>query len=149
MPEFIFSGELSKVYSFNINLNAYHNKIDSFTVFNKYPVPNIFSADKQEIFSGNIKLINTFHLPKKTEAQISAVFLAPDIIPQGKIQARFSLDAGIKKSIQKDKGELFFAATDLLNTMVIKKRITGDGFYYTSDDYFETQVIRIGYSYKF
>ena len=147
--EFIFSGELSKVYSFNINLNAYHNKIDSFTVFNKYPVPNIFSADKQEIFSGNIKLINTFHLPKKTEAQISAVFLAPDIIPQGKIQARFSLDAGIKKSIQKDKGELFFAATDLLNTMVIKKRITGDGFYYTSDDYFETQVIRIGYSYKF
>ncbi len=147
--EFIFSGELSKVYSFNINLNAYHNRIDSFTVFNKYPVPNTFSADKQEIFSGNIKLINTFHLPNKTEAQITAVFLAPDIIPQGKIQARFSLDAGIRKSIQKDKGELFFAATDLLNTMVIKKRITGDGFYYTSDDYFETQVIRIGYSYKF
>ena len=147
--EFIFSGELSKVYSLNININAYHNQIDSFTVFNKYPVPNTFSADKQEIFSGNIKLISTFHLPKKTEAQITAVFLAPDIIPQGKIQARFSLDAGIRKSIQKDKGELFFAATDLFNTMVIKKRITGNGFYYTSEDYYETQVIRIGYSYKF
>lgn len=147
--EIIFSRELSKVYSFNINLNAYHNQIDSFTVLNKYPVPNTFSAGKQEIFSGNIKLINTFHLPKKTEAQITAVFLAPDIIPQGKIQARFALDAGIKKSIQKDKGELFFAATDLFNTMVIKKTITGNGFYYTSDDYYETQVIRIGYSYKF
>jgi len=147
--EVIFSGDITKVYTLNINLNAYHNQIDSFTVFNKYPVPNTFSADKQEIFSGNIKLINTFHLPKKTEAQITAVFLAPDIIPQGKIQARFSLDAGIRKSIQKDKGELFFAATDLFNTMVIKKKITGNGFNYTSEDYYETQVIRIGYSYKF
>ena len=40
-------------------------------------------------------------------------------------------------------------ATDLFNTMVIDKRIQGNGFYYVSTDYYETQVIRIGYSYKF
>jgi hypothetical protein len=33
--------------------------------------------------------------------------------------------------------------------MIIKKEIIGQGFVYTSNDYFETQVIRIGYSYKF
>lgn len=38
--------------------------------------------------------------------------------------------------------------TDLLNTMIIKKEIQGQGFYYTSDDYYETQVTRLGYSYK-
>jgi len=37
----------------------------------------------------------------------------------------------------------------LLNTMITKKEITGQGFIYTSDDYYETQVIRVGYSYKF
>ncbi|MFV0606674.1 MAG: outer membrane beta-barrel protein [Niabella sp.] len=74
--------------------------------------------------------------------------VAPDIIPQGKIGQCFSLELGLKKSIQKGKGEWFFNANDLLNTMVIKRTIQGNGFYYTSDDYYETQVIRVGYSYK-
>ena len=92
---------------------------------------------------------NSFHFPKNIDAQITSIYLAPDIIPQGKIKSRFSLDLGLKKAIQNGKGELFFNATDLLNTMVIKKEIQGQGFYYTSDDYYETQVIRLGYSYKF
>lgn len=71
------------------------------------------------------------------------------IIPQEKIGSRFSIDIGVKKAIQKGKGELFINTTDLLNTMVIKKNIQGNGFAYTSDDYLETQVVRLGYSYKF
>ena len=53
------------------------------------------------------------------------------------------------KSIQKNKGELFINATDLLNTMQIKKNIQSNDFKYVSTDYYETQVIRIGYNYKF
>ncbi len=147
--EMVLAQEISKLYSFNVNLNAYRNQIDAFTVINKYPVTHTFSADKQEIFSGNIKLNNTFHFSKSIDAQLTAIYLAPDIIPQGKIKSRFSLDVGLKKAIQKGKGELFFNATDLLNTMVIKREIQGEGFKYTSDDYYETQVIRLGYSYKF
>lgn len=147
--EVVLSQEVSKTYSFNLNLNAYHNQIDAFMVENLYPVPHLFSADKQEIVSGNLKLNNTFHLPKSIDLQLTTIYLAPDIIPQGEIAARFSLDAGIKKAIQKGKGELFFNATDLLNTMVIKKKIQGNGFRYVSTDYYETQVMRLGYSYKF
>lgn len=147
--EIVLNQDVAKWYSFNINANAYYNQIDAFTVENLYPVPHTFSADKQTIFSGNVKLNNNFHLPKNFELQVTAVYLAPDIIPQGKIGQRFSLDLGLKKSIQKGKGELFFNANDLLNTMVIKKEIQGNGFSYTSDDYYETQVIRLGYSYKF
>ena len=147
--EMVLAQEISKLYSFNINLNAYQNQIDAFTVENKYPTTHTFSAEKQKIFSGNIKLNNSLHFPKGIDAQLTAVYLAPDIIPQGKINSRFSLDLGLKKAIQKGKGELFLNATDLLNTMVIKKEIDGQGFNYTSNDYYETQVIRFGYSYKF
>ncbi len=91
---------------------------------------------------------NIFHLPKNFDAQLTAIFLAPDLIPQGKIGTRFSLDIGLKKTIQKGKGELFLNATDLANTMKIKKEIQGNGFKYISTDYNETQVVRIGYSYK-
>lgn len=147
--EVVVTQEVAKWYSFNLNLNGYHNQINAFSVENKYPVPNTFSADKQEIISGNIKLNNTFHLPKNFDAQLTAIYLAPDIIPQGKIAQRFSLDLGIKKSLQKGKGELFLNATDILNTMIIKKEIQGKGFKYISTDYYETQVIRLGYNYKF
>lgn len=147
--EMVLVQEISKLYTFNINLNAYRNQIDAFTVENKYPTTHTFSAKKQEIFSGNLKLNNTFHFPKNIDAQLTAIYLAPDIIPQGKIKSRFSLDLGLKKAIQKGKGELFFNASDLLNTMIIIKEINGQGFNYTSKDYYETQVIRLGYSYKF
>ncbi|MDD3479643.1 MAG: outer membrane beta-barrel protein, partial [Paludibacteraceae bacterium] len=133
----------------NLNINGYHNQINAFSVENKYPVPNTFTDEKQEIISGNFKLNNTFHLPKNFDAQLTAIYLAPDIIPQGRIAQRFSLDIGIKKSVQKGKGELFLNATDILNTMIIKKEIQGNGFNYISSDYYETQVIRLGYNYKF
>ena len=147
--ELVLAQEISKKYSFNLNLNAYRNIIRGFTVENKYPVAHTFTAADQEIFSGNIKLNNTFHFSKTVDAQLTVIYLAPDIIPQGKINTRFSVDMGVKKSIQKGKGELFFNATDLFNTMIIKREIQGQGFSYTSNDYYETQVLRIGYSYKF
>jgi hypothetical protein len=94
-------------------------------------------------------LNTTFHLKKNTDFQLTAIYLAPDLIPQGIIGTRFSLDIGMKKRIQKGKGELFINATDLLNTMQIEKSIQSNGFRYVSIDYYETQVVRIGYSYKF
>ena len=147
--EVVISQELSDRINMNLNLNGYYNQIDAFTVVNQYPVENTFTADQQEIYSGNIKLNTNFKLGKNTEAQLTAIYLAPDIIPQGTIDSRFSLDFGIKKAIQNGKGELFLNATDLLNTMVIRKEISGNNFSYTSSDYYETQVIRFGYSYKF
>ncbi|WP_418123706.1 TonB-dependent receptor domain-containing protein [Chryseobacterium sp. PTM-20240506] len=147
--EAIWNQKISPVYSFNINGNVYRNQINAFTVENLYPQPNPFSAEKQTAVSGNIKFNNTFKFSKGINAQLTAVYLAPDIIPQGKVKGRFSMDLGVKKSIQNGKGEVFLNATDLFNTLVMKKQIQGSGFRYTSDDYYETQVIRLGYSYKF
>ena len=147
--EMVLSQDIAKWYSSNLNLNAYYNQIGAFTVQNLYPQPNTFSAAKQDVFSGNIKWNNTLHLNKKVDAQLTAIYLAPDIIPQGKIKSRFSIDLGLKKSVQNGKGEFFINATDLFNTLVIKKEIQGQNFSYTSNDYYETQVIRLGYNYKF
>ena len=147
--EMVFSQYVTEWFSFNVNLNGYHNQINAFSVENLYPVPNTFAAEKQEIISGNAKLNTIFHLPKNFDIQVTGVYLAPDIIPQGTIAQRFSIDLGIKTTIQKGKGELFLNATDLANTMVIRKNILGMDFSYVSTNYRETQVVRAGYSYKF
>ncbi len=147
--EMVLSEDLSEKVSVNLNVNAYYHQIEAFTVVNQYPVENTFRAEQQEIFSGNVKLNTVFRFAENLDAQLTAIYLAPDIIPQGTIDARFSLDVGIKKGIRKGKGEIFLNATDLLNTMVIRKEIDGNSFRYTSTDYYETQVIRLGYTYKF
>lgn len=147
--EMVLQQDVSKAFSFNTNVNIYQNTIDAFTVNNKYPVASTFTANRETLVSGNIKLNGIFHLPKQTDIQITSIYLAPDIIPQGKIGARFSVDMGIKKQIQNNKGELFLNATDVFNTLKIIKETNGTGFKLESTDYYETQVFRAGYSYKF
>jgi len=147
--EVVFNLDVAKWYSLNVNANFYYNQIDAFAVENLYPVPTYFQIGKQSLNSGNIKLNSTFHFKNGYDIQFTAIYLAPDIIPQGKVSQRFTMNLGIKKMIQKGKGELFINATDLGNTLVVKKEIQGNGFKYSSKDYYETQVIRLGYTYKF
>ena len=146
--EMVLQQDISKAFSFNSNVNIYRTVIDAFTVENKYPVLSIYSAAKQTMTSGNIKFNGIFHFVKQTDLQITAIYLAPDVIPQGKISSRFSVDAGVKRSIQKGRGELFLNGTDLFNTLRIQKKIDGNGFTLASTDYYETQVFRLGYTYK-
>jgi len=147
--EIVLEQELSAKVSFNTSFAIYRSTFDAFTIENKYPVPTKYSMNAQQITSGNAKLNSMFKLPKQADIQLSFIYLARDIIPQGKIGSRFSLDLGAKKQIQKGKGELFLNANDLLNTMQVKREIIGNGFRLNSTDYFETQVFRLGYSYKF
>jgi outer membrane receptor protein involved in Fe transport len=147
--EIILSQQVGRWAVFNLNLNGYQNIVEPFTVINKYPQENTFSAERQEILSGSIKLNGLFHFPGKYDLQVTSVYYAPDVIPQGKIYSRFYIDLGVKKSIQKDKGELFLNATDIANTLRFKKSVQGEGFRYVSTDYHETQVVRVGYTYKF
>lgn len=147
--ELMLSQNISNWATLSFNLNGYRNIIDSFSVVNKYPVPNLYSAVREEMNSGNIKFNGLFHFPKKLEAQVSAIYQAPDLIPQGKTFSRFSIDLGVKKGIQKGKGEVFVNATDVANTLRLKKKVIGNGYIYTSSDYYETQVFRLGYNYKF
>jgi len=147
--EIIFAHNFQSWATLNLNLNGYKNTIEAFTVVNKYPDENTFTAESQQMYSGSIKLNGLFHLPHKTDLQLTCIYLAPDVVPQGKTYSRFSIDVGAKKIIQNGRGELFINGSDLANTLRIKKEVKGDGFRYVSTDYYETQVIRVGYNIKF
>ncbi|MEZ4937364.1 MAG: TonB-dependent receptor [Crocinitomicaceae bacterium] len=147
--ELVFSEKFLKWLDFSVNGNVYYNQINDFQVINKYPILDTINIAKQATVSGNIKLNISFHFKKSFDMQISVRYLAPDVIPQGKIGSRFSFDIGFQKLIQKGKGVLFLNATDLFNTMNIKQEFYGSGFKYASSNYYETQVIRIGYKYRF
>ncbi|GAB3930341.1 TonB-dependent receptor domain-containing protein [Larkinella terrae] len=145
--EVIWQQEVAPWLTINTNASVYRNTINAFTVENKYPVPTVYSATKETLTSGNAKLNGVVKLRKQLDMQLTAVYLAPDLIPQGKIGSRFSVDFGAKKQLP--KGEIFVNASDLFNTLRIRREVNGSGFHYVSTDYYETQVVRLGYSYKF
>jgi outer membrane receptor protein involved in Fe transport len=147
--EMVMQKALSNQISINGNINIYNNTIDAFTVENKYPVTTVFSANRQSLTSGNFKVNLFFNLPKKLSLQLTSVYQAKDLIPQGTIDPRYALDAGLKKEIQKGRAELFVNGTDILNTFRVKKQFSGNGFTLNSTDFYETQIFRVGYSCKF
>lgn len=147
--ELVFSTQLSARVKMSLNSNLYQNRIAAFEIVNAYPSNIRFSREEESAFAGNSKLIFDIDLPRVWALQLTGTYLSPDIIPQGKILARYYVDAGIKKEIQGGRGELFLNASDLFNTLVVKYELEGTDFSISSQDYYETQVIRIGYQYRF
>lgn len=147
--ELTFNQKLSNKLRLNANGNLYRNKIGAFTIVNAYPNNIEYKGEAQSIIAGNAKLNLIANIFKGTELQITGIYLAPDIIPQGKILARYSIDAGLTKKIQNGNGELFINASDILNTLVMRYEIDGTSFNLRSKDYYETQVVRVGYQYRF
>ncbi len=147
--EWIFTQQLLKNLKINTSANAYLNRIDAFTITNAYPTNVNFSRKEQKAWTGNVKFNLMFKLPWQSDFQITAIYLAPDIIPQGKILERYSIDAAITKEIQKGKGELFISASDIFNTMIMRYDLDGATFSLISNDYLETQVLRFGYQFRF
>lgn len=133
----------------NANANVYRRRVDAFTVVNLYPVPVTYSAAREQLTSGNVKLNATVTLARDWKVQLSNVYLAPDLLPQGRLGSRYALDIGVKKSMQRGRGEFVVNATDLLNTNQAERTIRGSNFRLVSTDYLETQVVRVGYSWKY
>ncbi|MFN8356233.1 MAG: TonB-dependent receptor [Spirosomataceae bacterium] len=147
--ELVWQQEISPKFAYTFSANVYQNTIDAYSVTNLYPVPTTYSAATRQMTSGNVKFNTTIHLTKAMDWQITSIYLAPDMIPQGRIEQRFTVDTGLKRSIQNGKGELIINATDLFNTMNINRTIYGTDFTMQSTDYYETQVVRVGYNRKF
>ncbi|MCC5929891.1 MAG: TonB-dependent receptor [Cyclobacteriaceae bacterium] len=147
--ELVWSGKINDFISVNINSTLYQNRIAAFSIINAYPGMVRFDRTEEKNFTGNVKLNGLLKFGKYTELQLTAIYLAPDIVPQGRILARYHVDAGLTRKIQNGNGELFVNASDLFNTLVISYQLEGNDFALNSDDFFETQVFRLGYNYRF
>jgi outer membrane receptor protein involved in Fe transport len=146
--EVVWQQTISRRVSLGANANAYRRTVGAFSVVNRYPVPIPYSAPRQRLTSGSLKLNAVVTLPGEWQTQLSNVYLAPDLLPQGRVESRFSLDVGAKKAVQRGKGEIVANATDVLNTNQARRTIRGTDFTIVSTDYLETQVIRVGYNRK-
>jgi len=146
--EVAYQQTLSAKLRVNGSITVYENRIEAFSGTSSYPISQPFVSPVSDITTGNAKLIFLWKFPKQIEFQVSNVYYAPDIIPQGSVLERYSLDFGIKKVSANGRLEWRLSGTDLLNTFQIRKKISGTNFNLTANNYFETQVVTFGVKMK-
>lgn len=147
--EVIWQQSVTPTLLLDANASIYRRTVGAFSVVNQYPVPITYTAPREQLTSGNIKVNATMSLPGSWQVQLSNVYLAPDLFPQGRLGSRYALDLGAKRLVRGGRGEIVVNATDLLNTNQAERTIRGTDFRIVSTDYLETQVVRVGYSWKY
>jgi outer membrane receptor protein involved in Fe transport len=147
--ELVFSQQLLKVWKLSGSFNGYNNVIDAYSGILYFPYERTFSVNSTTDKTWDTKLNMQFELNKGWEIQLTGVYYADKNIPQGKQLSRSSIDMGIQKAILKDKAEITFSFSDIFNNFGIRQEYYGDGFTAMYENYYETQVARLGFKYKF
>lgn len=147
--ELLFSQDLTENWKLTASTNIYRNSIDAYQGILLFPFVRPFTIEETSNTAGDFKLSNTFALPLDIEAQVIGLYFSKRNIPQGEELARSSIDFGLKKSIWNKAGEITLSASDLFNNFGLRQRIDGEGFTALYENYYETQIVRLGMKYKF
>ncbi|MEM6346576.1 MAG: TonB-dependent receptor [Bacteroidota bacterium] len=115
-----FSYSLTPWWKLDANFNAFRAITDATNID-----PN-FSADTYSWF---VRQTSKFRLPKETSVQLRTNYQAPELIPQGRRAAIFSLDIALKKELWQRKGALTLSGTNLLNTNRSIMMTEGEAFF--------------------
>lgn len=147
--ELILIQDVGENWELSGSVNWYDNVIDADVVTLLFPIERPFIVERSQDNTWDFKINNLFELPRGLEFQVSVVYYAEKNIAQGRQAARSSVDLGVSKSIMDDRAEIVFSVVDLFNDFGIKQFISGDGFDAIYENYYETQVLSLGFNYQF
>ncbi|MGB5437755.1 MAG: TonB-dependent receptor, partial [Maribacter sp.] len=147
--EFLLSQDLTAVWKVSGSLNWYSNAIDTYQGRLLFPFERDFTIDASTANAYDAKVNTEFNLPKDFAVQLTGIYFSKRNIPQGEQLARSSMDLGIKKGLWDKKAELTLSASDIFNRFGIRQKVTNEGFTALYENYYETQIVRLGLKYKF
>lgn len=147
--ELVFSQDITDSWEFSGNFNYYQITIDEYTGSLLFPYPHTFFVNGSSDGTWDAKITSTLDVSQDLQFQITGLYFAERVIPQGIQLSRSSIDIGIKKKLWKTRGEITIAATDIFNRFGLRQKIEGEGFSADYQNFYETQSIRMGLKYKF
>jgi hypothetical protein len=92
---------------------------------------------------------NTFTITKGLTAELSGTYNSPIAFGVYKMKSRYSIDAGIAKSILHNAGKLTFNVTDVFNTLTTKYDVASFGVVSSYNNKVESRIVRLVFSYRF
>ncbi len=147
--ELLLSQQIKKNLKINGSYNYYNNIIDAYSGELLFPYPREFNIQKTTDLTWDMKLSGLLTPANGWQVQLVYIYYAPKNIPQGRQLSRSSLDLAVKKSVLANRAELAFSFTDILNQNGIRQELHEDTFDAVYENYYDTQVMRLGFKYKF
>ena len=147
--EFFINQKMNSWWNWSANLNIYSNTIDPYEGVLLFPYQRDFKISETTTNSWDIKVNTEFELPSSMQFQLSVLYYAPYNIPQGEQLSRASVDLGLKVPILEKKGEVLISANDIFNQFGLRQELESDGVKVLYENYYETQIIRLGIRYAF
>ncbi len=147
--ELLLSQDITNTLKVSGSLNWYSNAIGAYQGMLLFPFVRPFNIEKSTDNAWNAKINSELNLPKEFLIQLTGVHYSGKNIPQGVELARSSIDLGIKKNLWDKRAELTFSASDIFNNFGIRQKVNGEGFEILYENYYETQIFRLGLKYKF
>lgn len=143
------------ITSLNISYPYQHKWYSVFTNFNGYyshykanfGTGRIIDLD---VFAFNVYQQHTFTLSKKWKGELSGFYNSPSLW-QGtfKSKAMYGVDAGVLKTILKDKGNLKVSVSDIFNTMRWSATSNFAGQMLNMRGGWESRQLKVNFTYRF
>ncbi|VBB47198.1 TonB-dependent receptor [uncultured Paludibacter sp.] len=124
--ELVAKNRLLTILNLTSSLNLYYSKIDP-SVYVTSENVNV-NIDGQENFTWDAKMIANILFGRTFSGQLTAQYIAPQVIGQGKQYEMYSVDFGLRKTFFDRKFTLALTGRDIFNTRKIKTSTSGNGF---------------------
>lgn len=116
--EGVLSGSLFHHCNYSLTTDIFYTTIDA---------SNLGYTKNKSSVSGNIKGYTLLKFSKKTFVQINAYYYFPSITPQGKRNAFYYLNIGLRQNLFKNRASLTLTGTDVFHTYKIIYKIESAG----------------------
>ena len=138
--EMVVKNQLGDLINVMTSANLFQNKING---------SNVESELQSTNTNWNVRMTVNAKLTRNTSLQISGMYMAPNVQPQGSFRGMSGVDGGIRQELWKGKGALSLNVNDIFNTRKFKIHQIGDGFVSDLTRKRESRVAMLNFSYRF
>ena len=138
--EIVIKNQLGDFLNLMSSANLFQNKING---------SNVESELQSTSTNWNARMTLNAKLAKNTSLQVSGMYMAPVVLPQGSFKGMSGVDAGIRQELWKGKASLGLNVNDIFNTRKMIIHSTGDGFVSDMTRTRESRVAMLNFSYRF
>lgn len=144
--ELVAKNRLFKILNLTSSFNLYYSKLNSADFVIGDHVEHI---NGREGFSWNARVMANFMFTPTFTGQVSGRYSSPRVIAQGKSEANYSIDLGVRKTFFNRNLAVSLNVRDLLDSRRRKSTTYGEGFKQYSESYWHGRTFGITATYNF
>lgn len=131
--ELISRNKLFKILNLTSTLNMYYNRLNGSTYIDPFCDSIRFELPELKNFSWDVRVMANVMFSPTFSGQVTGNYRSAQLLAQGERQARYTMDAGLRKTFFDRKLSVNFNVRDIFNTRGFRGTTWGEGFYQYSD----------------